>query len=281
MFNFNSPDQAKHQLYNDVRFRRAMSVAINRAEINELIYKRSHYPSQVCPAPGPPYHGESDLFKAYTAYDPELANEMLDEIGITARGSSGFRLGPDGKELRIVMYANTGWPSESPEVMELVKGYFEDVGIAMSVKPEAGPLWFARHSAGKHDMSCRGAHFGGTVIPPTLNANTCALSGWQWAPEWALWLDTNGADGVEPPEGVKRIRELHEMIMGEPEPDKRIEMTMEIFEIHMENLWSIGIVRTDPSVPPNIVLNKKVKNCSATLQGFLYAYPVSTWFIDD
>ena len=99
MFNYTIDDEAKRQLYNDKRFRHALSVAINRDEIIKLIYKGGVFASQIAPLRGPPYHGEDELFQSWTQHDPDLANQMLDEIGITERDAEGFRLGPDGNEL--------------------------------------------------------------------------------------------------------------------------------------------------------------------------------------
>ena len=109
MFNFTHPEEARRELYNDVRFRRALSVAIDREELIKLVWKGGVFASQVAPLQGPPYHGESDLFKAYTQFDPEQANEMLDDIGLTERDGEGFRLGLDGQPLLLVMAANTAW----------------------------------------------------------------------------------------------------------------------------------------------------------------------------
>jgi peptide/nickel transport system substrate-binding protein len=232
MFNFNHPDEARKELYNDVRFRQALSVAINREELIKLVWKGAVFPSQVAHLYGPPYHGESELFQSYAQFDPDLANQLLDEIGLTERDGEGYRLGLDGEELLLVIAANAAWPPDTPSVMEIVRGYWEEVGIRAIVQPEAGELWTARHNGGEHDLSARGAHFGGGPVHPTLNSNTFVLGGWQWGPDWALWMDTNGEQGVEPPDDVKRIRELRELILGEPDQDKRIEMTNEVFEIH-------------------------------------------------
>lgn len=282
MFNFTTQDPVKRELYNDVRFRRALSVAINREEIVKLIYKGGVFPSQVAPAYGPPYHGESELFQSYAQFDPDLANQLLDEIGLTERDSEGFRLGPNGEELLLVISATTAWPVETPQVMELVKNYWAEVGIRATVKPEAGELWAARHNAGEHDISARGAHFGGGPVHPTLNSNTFALSGWQWAPDWALWLDTNGAQGVEPPDDVKRLRQLREQILGEPDEAKRNELMQEVFRIHMDNLWSIGIVVDDPKFGQLTVVNNRLRNVPTwSISGEWYPHIPASWFINE
>jgi len=282
MFNYTTQDEAKHALYNDVRFRRALSVAINREEILALIYKGGVFVSQVAPARGEPYHGESELFQTDAQFDPDLANQLLDEIGLTARGSDGYRLAPNGEPLLLNISATTAWPPETPEVMELVRGYWDKVGVNAAVRPEAGELWTSRHNGGEHDLSARGAHFGGGPVHPTLNSNTFALSGWQWAPDWALWLDTNGEQGVEPPDDVKRIREIREEILSEPDEAKRNELMQEVFQIHMNNLWSIGLIVDDPRFGQLAVVSNRVRNVpTQSISGEWYPHVPASWFIQE
>lgn len=282
MFNFTTQDEMKRELYNDVRFRHALSMAINRDEIIKLMYKGGVFASQVAPARGEPYHGESELFQSWAQFDPDAANALLDEMGLTERDANGFRTGPNGEELLLVISATTAWPVETPEVMELVRGYWEAIGIRASVTPEAGELWASRHSAGEHDLSARGAHFGGGPVHPTLNSNTFALSGWQWAPDWALWLDTNGEQGVEPPDDVKRLREIREEILGEPSEEVRNQMIQEVFEIHMDNIWSIGLVVDDPRFGQLAVVKNRVRNVpTQSISGEWYPHVPASWFINE
>lgn len=282
MFNYTTEDEAKHELYNNKDFRRALSVAINRDEIIKLIYKGGVFASQVAPLRGEPYHGESELFQSWAQYDPDLANQMLDDIGLTERDADGFRLAPNGEELLLVISATTAWPAETPELMELVKGYWADVGINATVTPEAGSLWGTRHNAGEHDVSARGAHFGGGPVHPTLNSNTFALGGWQWAPDWALWLDTNGEQGVEPPEDVKRLREIRDQILGEPDEAKRNALMQEVFKIHMDNLWSIGLVVDDPRFGQLTIVHNRLRNVVTwSISGEWTPTIPAQWFINE
>ena len=281
MFNFNHPDPSRAQLYRDVRFRRAMSVALNREEINQIIFKGQCIPSQVAPLFGPPYHGESDMFKVYTQHDPDLANKLLDEIGISKRDDEGFRMGLDGKKMLLVISATLSWPHETPEVMGMVKDYWATVGINVTVKAEQGNLWYARHNAGEHDVSARGSHFGGGPVPPSVNQNTFCLSGWQPAPEWATWLDSGGASGVEPPDDIKKIRALREEILGEPSFERQVELTKQAWQLHMDNLWTIGVVVDDPKQLQQTILRNRVRNVPTVTAGEWYPSVPASWFINE
>jgi peptide/nickel transport system substrate-binding protein len=282
MFNYTTEDEAKHELYNNKEFRQALSVAINREEIIALIYKGGVFASQVAPLRGEPYHGESELFQSWAQYDPDLANQMLDDIGLTERDADGFRLGPNSEELLLIISATTAWPAETPELMELVKGYWAEIGINATVTPEAGSLWGTRHNAGEHDVSARGAHFGGGPVHPTLNANTFALGGWQWAPDWALWLDTDGEQGAEPPDDVKRLRELRDQILGEPDEAQRNALMQEVFEIQMDNIWSIGLVVDDPRFGQLTNVHNRLRNVVTwSISGEWTPTIPPQWFINE
>ena len=106
----------------------------------------------------------------------------------------------------------------------------------------------------------RASHFGGGPVHPTLNANTFALGGWQWGPDWAKWLDTDGEQGAEPPEDVKRLRVLRDQILGEADEDARNALIQEVFEIHMDNIWSIGLVVDDPKFGQLTNVHNRLRN---------------------
>jgi len=282
MFNYTTEDETKYELYNQKEFRQALSVAINRDEIIKLIYKGGVFASQIAPLRGEPYHGESELFQSWAQHDPDLANQMLDDLGLTERDADGFRLAPNGEELLLIISATTAWPAETPELMELVKGYWAEVGINATVTPEAGPLWGTRHNAGEHDVSARGGHFGGGPVHPTLNSNTFALGGWQWGPDWALWLDTDGEQGAEPPDDVKRVRELRDQILGEPDEATRNELIQEVFALHMDNLWSIGLVVDDPKFGQLTNVHNRLRNVVTwSISGEWTPTVPAQWFINE
>ena len=124
-FNQQTEDEAQREIYQDIRFRRAVSHAINRDEINQLNYFGTVSPSQPMPPLGSPTRAATEhLATLFTEYDPELANSLLDEIGLDQRNADGWRLRPDGEEL-FINFFHYGWTDDT----ELVVDHLQQVGI--------------------------------------------------------------------------------------------------------------------------------------------------------
>ena len=114
----------------DVRFRRALSLAIDRHEINQVVYfglaiEGEQHGAAAKPAlppgiPRPP--GRS--------YDSRQANALLDEIGLTKRDERGMRLLPDGRPMEIIV-ETAGESTEETDVLELIRDTWRKIGIAL------------------------------------------------------------------------------------------------------------------------------------------------------
>ncbi|MQY58605.1 MAG: ABC transporter substrate-binding protein, partial [Clostridia bacterium] len=99
IFNMTDKDPVLRKIYGDVRFRYAMSLAINRDEVNETLFLGLGTPEQALPQ-NVPYVTEEDK-KFMTEYDPARANKLLDEMGLE-KGADGIRMRSDGKPLTIL-----------------------------------------------------------------------------------------------------------------------------------------------------------------------------------
>ncbi len=99
-FNVTSPDQEKREDFGDLRFRQAMSLSINRKELNETVYFGLGTPHQYIGILPKPEFTDDKWMTYFTEYDPDRANALLDEVGMADSDGDGFRELPNGKKDR-------------------------------------------------------------------------------------------------------------------------------------------------------------------------------------
>jgi peptide/nickel transport system substrate-binding protein len=244
-FNYTHPDEGLREIFNDLRFRQAMSLAINRDEIVELVYLGQAEPIQATPADPNTVDFVTEAHKtAFIEYDPDRANELLDEMGLVDVDGDGFRDRLDGSNLTLdLQFANQGGPAATHE---LVKDYWEAVGISTRVKEVTSDEYRERANSNKADVLTW--KFDGTagsiivlntemLLPPfgePFNPGVAYL--------WSEWVNTDGASGIEPPADVIElydlVAEFLQQSLGTPESN---ELGEKIVDTHVNNLWKIGI----------------------------------------
>jgi len=237
----------------DVRI--ALSLAINRAEINDLVYNGTAVPRQYSPLRASPQYYEK-LSNAYIEYDPARANELLDAAGYDKKGADGFRLWKDGSgpiSFIIVGTAAAGSPDEDA-VQTMIK-YFADVGVKATYQALERALYTERFNANEIE----GAFWGGdrTVLPivaPWIFLGS--MIDRPWAAAWGIYFnDPTNPNAEEPPEGhyIRKIWDIMAKVDVEPDEAKRNALFRQILDIWAEELPMIGILGELPS--PTIVKN--------------------------
>jgi peptide/nickel transport system substrate-binding protein len=244
-------DPVMREILGDKRFRWALSHGIKRDEIIESVYLGMAEPNQVSPLSSSPFYWEEQA-KNRLEYDPELANSLLDEMGLTEKDGDGYRLRPDGERLSIT-YEYAPIFGAWGDIGELLSAQWKELGIELLVTEEARQLFYERKQANEHDMGVW-----------TGNGEFNPLIGPRWflpennesiqATVYAQWFNSNGAEGEEPPEGsdIRKTREIYEEIKVTVDPDKQQELFRQILELNKENLWVLGIA----TAPPEVVIVK-------------------------
>lgn len=256
--NQNIKDPVLKKLFTNIRFRQALSIAINRDEINQLIYHGVGKPRAATVIPQSPYYDPS-VEKMYAEYDPVRANRILDEIGLKKRGPDGYRLRPDGKSLAVTIDVA---PVFGPwvDVCEMIKGYWEKIGIKVAVNTIERALFYTRVHSGEFEMAAWNVD---RASQPW--AYPCWWIPWTtesfFAPLTAVYFNTKGKGGEAPPtEDLKKVRELYEKMMCSPDPTHRLKLAHEILRIHAKNCWVIGTVGLVPSAMCVGVVKNYFKN---------------------
>lgn len=267
--NLNHKDPVLRKLIEDRRFRIALSHAMNRDAINEIAYFGIGKPRQLAPPPNSDYYSPS-FEKAYTDYDPDKANQLLDEIGLTERMSNGIRLRPDGEPL-VVFIETT---SLNNRALELVAADWTAVGVKTEVKEKARQLFWENQKAMNHDFATWG---GADEFEPTLDPRW--LVPWNdssiQAQSYARWFRTGGRQGEKPKdEDMLRVMELYRLIETSTDLDAHARYIEEVLDLNEKNLWVIGTVGETPSI--YLVKDTFVNVPEVALSGWSFRTPGNT-----
>jgi peptide/nickel transport system substrate-binding protein len=225
------------ELLRDKRFRQALSLAMNRDEINEKTALGQGTSIQAtCNWACPWYKDEWGT--AYADYDPDQANQILDDIGLDNRDGEGFRTKPSGEELSVIIECTTAIPYWVP-ISELVKAHWDAVGVRTILKVDEWDLLFARLGAGEIQIfTWYTGHMPFTLLARKAHVPR-EMS--RWAPKWWAWVDSGGEEGEEPPDDVKRLYELGEAVAVTP-PDEVNAVMQEFYDDQAESLRILGTI---------------------------------------
>ncbi len=282
--NYNHRDKRLRALYWDRRFRRALSLAINRGEMNEIIYFGRGTPRQVTAHPSSAYF-EPAFARAYTEYDPERANGLLDEMELRDRDGDGLREYADGTPLTITLEF-IDWETPKGITLELVANYWREVGIDLRLKVVDGNLQSARAEAGEMQMTVWHAdRVTDILLPLQPDWWVPRRAGWDIAMwnDWARWYLTDGRLGEEPPEEMKQLQRWADEMRVTMDEDRRIALGKKILASNAENLWCIGTVGL---APHPVVITEHLRGVPAKAiwgwdNRWTLSYHPATWYFDD
>lgn len=260
--NMNIEDEGWRTLFRDVRFRRALSLAVNREEINQVIFFGFALPAGNTVLPDSPlYKAERDL--RWAQFDLDQANALLDEIGLK-RGGDGIRLLPDGRPLEIIV-ETAGESTEQTDVLELITRTWLKAGIKLYSKPLQREVMRNRVFAGQTQMAIWFGLENGLATDLMSPAELAPTSQQQlqW-PRWGQYLETKGQAGTAiDMEKPQKLFDLYKDWRIARDEEKRREIWTQMLDIWTDQVYTIGIVS---GVLQPIVATKRLQNLPE--QGF-------------
>jgi len=264
MLNYFSPRGALGEFFGKHKFRVALSVGIDREEINQLVFNGFGVPTNVS-------FGDWHMDR-HADYQPEQAKRLLDELGLKDRDRNGIREFPDGTPITIVITTLEG-PYAS--VCELVASHWRDLGIDTVVNNAHPNQYSVTRRKRRYDVIA--AHNGTYDLAKNLNMqnwsplstpldlSTSPGTG-TWEP-FHRWIASGGAQGQKPPavmrEHLLKVRSLYERYRNETDEARARELARQISRVWAERVWMIGVVGRAPTP---VVVSERLHNVPSKIE---------------
>lgn len=265
-------DPIKREMFQNKDFRVALSHAIDRQEIIDLLYFGQGTPHQAAPLSTSPYYDE-EFSTQYTEFNIDLANQLLDNAGYSERNADGYRVDSEGNPITILILtsADIPYPTSGSDVAQMIADDWQQVGLnalARSVTGEAvSDMWDTNM------VEVWLWHGFGGIQPATepmlyLPESTAES---HWGQAWAEWYNGSSSPIAEEPNNpaITEQFELYEQLLGTVDAEQQATLVRQILDIAKEEFFMMGI--TTPISGYGIVRNN-VRNVPENIP-FSWEYP--------
>jgi peptide/nickel transport system substrate-binding protein len=255
-------DTVLEEIVNHPDFVKALSMAIDRDEINQSLLFGTARMGQLSPMPSSKYFKEK-YASAWAQFDKDAANKLLDGMGLTQKNAQGIRMRKDNKPLTyIIEQGGLRVGPLTPKVSEMIASYWRDIGIDATSKEVDSSLLQNRMNNGQvHCTVWHADRCTDLLLPlemhwyiPTAGGQGGASS--KWASWWAA-ADKTAAGLIEPPDQIKKYYDLFAQMTSTTNEDDRVKFGQQIFDGLAETPLAIGLIL---ECPAPLIFNKNMRN---------------------
>lgn len=257
-FSFDADPEVKKWILNK-DFRRALSMATDRAQINEAFFLGLGTEGSAIPAPNmPEYPGDEWRTKWHTL-DIDQANALLDKIGLDKKDASGMRLRTDGQGiLRIEVNTTNSFVNYS-KIAEMIAPQWKKIGITLDIKDMERSTWEQNRNANAQQIAMWSN--GGTELIYLYPIHALPVQeNSQVGPLIARWYGTGGTDGVAPTDpDLQKCMDLYTEAQTKP-LEERNRLAQEVWKTYVDSVLAIGTVGLSPAFLGMRVTSNKLGN---------------------
>jgi peptide/nickel transport system substrate-binding protein len=270
--NLNVKDDLWRKTLRDVRFRRALSLGINRHEINQIMFFGLARESSDSLLPQSPLF-KAKYQKAWAQHDPKLANKFLDEMGLVKRDGDGYRIFPNGQRVEIIV-ETAGEDTLQSDILELIQDQWHEIGVKLIIRASQRDVMRRRAISGLAVMTIWNG-FDNAVASPEMAPSELipsSQSNLQW-PQWGMFYSSRGKKGTEPDlEAVRQLVQSAQNWKRATTKENKTKYWHKILDLYSDQVFSIGTV--NGALQP-IVVNKHLRNVPKQA---IYAYSPTSYF---
>lgn len=251
-------DLDKRALFQDKRFREALSICVDRNLFNETLRNGVSAPWQSSVPEGQPGY-DPEWSAKWTEYNVEKANQLMDEMTEPWDRKEGtFRkMKGTSKEVEIVLSIRE--PSESGDFVSLLSSAYKGIGVRLSEKVDAD----LRTTMLSNDVEA--SVEATSVSTPALRPDSIVpmRNVAVWTSAYGKWYEDGKSEangGIAPTGDMLALVTAYDTMQNASGSDRNnvvAEQVQKIYDLHKENVWIIGYLKP---LPVRNLVNNEIKN---------------------
>ncbi|MBN1427161.1 MAG: ABC transporter substrate-binding protein [Anaerolineae bacterium] len=246
-------DPAYRELLQNFKFRQALSQAIDRETINEILFLGQAVPQTISVVTDSALY-QPDIANIYGEYDPELAKSLLDEIGLPV-GAGGMRTFEDGTPIQLVIETSytSGWQLDG---IEMVVEWWKAIGLDTRAETMSRDVYWPKACANEVMISVWSTDRG--LVPMIDPIYQFPFDERSWmAPAYGIWYKTAGAEGEEPSPELKALMDLYNKYRATVDPAEQLKIAKELVRA---TTTALNVIQTAGMSPGPVVVKNYFHN---------------------
>lgn len=241
-------------LFQDIRFREALSICVDREELAAIATNGFSEPWQASVPKGLPNYIEG-WSKKWTEYDVAKAEKLLDDIGMKWDADHKWRTHPDGSEFTLTFHIKGDADTTIKGDKELLQKYYQAIGLKVNYKFVDAA--YAQELKQGNDVEATFDNFG--LVNVALRPDNVVPVRMKdvWDGQYGLWNTSKGEQGIKPEGDMALLLEYYYNLAASVTSADVKKWSDKIIGLHEKNIWLIGYLKPTPQM---VVVNNDMRN---------------------